>query len=721
MLSDDAWRQIYTGHRKYQQRQLQSVAGQLEQLAEDGGGEGASDEGSTAAHLAKMWFERDTLLGEDQAAAFVRGICRTMRSLNEDEDTGPEFARRFSGGSLGYITGETVYTMCKESKLPTCVMEPAKEIIDGVFELGMCAKDQPTCLRGREQCLGQCSGNATAGLLSQDFITSFAKQELGTLTRARLAAGSVNATIRSTVLQVPMFPLTGSFVEYTARLRVRGGFTAISAAQCKNHPESCAVIQHVLERAPTLTYIVGKGFRHVYSTTVVQPPPPSPPPRLIQYQTGSPAAPPPPPPSPPPWFSGAEQCSPIITAAEAGLQDTITIERERATCAFVRSILDERVDARRCFTADSFVPSPPPPPNNFEAVRAMVDTMLKHEEQKKHGRAGAEGAPPLGDEEQYAQQQAQSIASTVSLVETLAANNFQLRETLAGVKDKIHTGRRLFEASARSYSLKANSLQNEFRGTLIGDGPLLGLTSTECSSLCTALGNETSQTGCVATATRMLFPEDLSDLSVAACWLLKGLGSCTALDFAAQLYSRRDTSPCDLPSEWQNPLCINLQPEAPFDRHILTFSMAASACRNGRGRPRLPRAYSSLESMSFVSYARERGKKTTKRPAHTQSRCLRPMPLPHLRHPMVSILYTRALLRRRSRVLGAHSAPRRGHDHALGGPRRQRVHGPWRRLSLCAGRIPVERPVRAPVDVCVDAAVRRATRLGARVRECLRG
>ena len=409
-----------------------------------------------------------------------------------------------------------------------------------------------------------------------------------------------------------MFPISGSFIEYTARLRVRGGFTAISPTQCREHPESCAVVQHVLERAPTLTYIVGVGFRHVYSTAVVQPPPPSPPPRLIQYQTGSPAAPPPPPPSPPPWFSGAEQCSPIITAAEAGLQDIITIERERATCAYVRSILDERIDARRCFTAESFAPSPPPPPNNFEAFRGMVDTMLKHENQKKNGLAGAEDAPPLSDEEQYAQQQSQSIASTVSLVERLAETNFQLRDTLAGIQDKIHAGRRLFEASARSYSLKATCCRTS-SGTLIGEGLLLGLTSIECSSLCTALGNETSQTGCVATATRMLYPKT-PDLSVAACWLLKGLGSCTALDFAAQLYSRRDTNPCDLPSEWKNPLCINLQPEAPFDKHVLTFSMAASACRNGRGSPRLPRAYSSLESMSFVSYARERGVFVT---AHT--------------------------------------------------------------------------------------------------------
>ncbi|MBE36488.1 MAG: hypothetical protein CMI16_13185 [Opitutaceae bacterium] len=43
---------------------------------------------------------------------------------------------------------------------------------------------------------------------------------------------------------------------------------------------------------------------------------------------------------------------------------------------------------------------------------------------------------------------------------------------------------------------------------------------------------------------------------------------------------------------------------------VLNFAMAATTCRNGRAhngnRPELPKAYSSLEAMSHLSYARER-------------------------------------------------------------------------------------------------------------------
>jgi len=212
---------------------------------------------------------------------------------------------------------------------------------------------------------------------------------------------------------------------------------------------------------------------------------------------------------------------PIITAAEAGLQDTITIERERAVCAYVRSILDERIDARRCFGENSFMPSPPPPPlGALEVVRGLVDTLLKHDEIKKGGTAGAEEAPPLDDEEQYRQAQAASIAATVELIERLAKENFQLADALEGVRDKIATGRRLFEAGARSHNIRENAVK-AYQDTIIGSGPLLGLDSIDCSTLCTALGNASDPTGgCVATATRMLNPTDFSDLSVAGCWLV---------------------------------------------------------------------------------------------------------------------------------------------------------------------------------------------------------
>ena len=135
-LSDLAWRTTYTGHREFSQRHLQEIAGKFEQLAEDDGGEGASAEAQNAAALAKAWFERDLTLGEDQAANFVRQVCRTMRSLSE-EDTGPDYAHKFTEDSLGYLSASMLYSMCKENFLPTCKVDFARDAIDVIYEASM--------------------------------------------------------------------------------------------------------------------------------------------------------------------------------------------------------------------------------------------------------------------------------------------------------------------------------------------------------------------------------------------------------------------------------------------------------------------------------------------------------------------------------------------------------------------------------------------------------
>ena len=607
-LSDTQWREAYTGHRGYEERHLQGLAAAFEQLAEDAGGEGASSEATSAAALAKSWFDRDlTLPKEDQSAKFVRQTCETMRSLS-DEDQGPDYQFLFREGSLGYISAQMMYEMCKRDHMPTCQIEPGRSAIDLSYEVAVCAKSQPECIRNRDVCLGRCDGTEAGTLLRQDIVTHLSKQELGALPEATMAAGRVNATIRSYIANVYLFDTSSAFKEYAARLRVRGGFTAIDPLYCSNNPEACAVIQHVLEKAPTLVYVVGVGFRHRYSLEPPSPPPPpAPPPRLTTYGTTSPSPPPPSPPPPPPWFSGSETCVPVITAAEAGLQDTIDIIHERALCIYVRAIVDERIDARRCFSAASFAPSPPPPPDTTAAIRAMIDTILKHKAVQNGESSGQQGDPELTSEEAYAKEQAAAIQGTVDLVERLASENFELRDVLAGLQDKIYAGRRLFENSARSHSLTENALQLD----AFGGGPILGLDQTECSALCTALGNSTSQHGCKGYATRYLNPEDPADLSVAACWLLKGLGSCEPIDWAAAVYSRRDTNVCDLPTAYQNPLCITLAPDVGAPLKVLSFAMAATTCRNGRAhngvRPELPKAYSSLEAMSHLSYARERG------------------------------------------------------------------------------------------------------------------
>ena len=60
---------------------------------------------------------------------------------------------------------------------------------------------------------------AQGTLLRQDIVTHLAKQELGILPQSTMAAGRVNATIRSYVANVYLFDTSSAFKEYAARLR----------------------------------------------------------------------------------------------------------------------------------------------------------------------------------------------------------------------------------------------------------------------------------------------------------------------------------------------------------------------------------------------------------------------------------------------------------------------------------------------------------------------
>ena len=86
LMHDTEWRSTYTLHREFHDTLLQHYAGKFEQLAIEQGGEGNS--GNVAHRLASSWFNRDVGLGRDQAAAFIRGVCRQMRELS-DTDGGP--------------------------------------------------------------------------------------------------------------------------------------------------------------------------------------------------------------------------------------------------------------------------------------------------------------------------------------------------------------------------------------------------------------------------------------------------------------------------------------------------------------------------------------------------------------------------------------------------------------------------------------------------------
>jgi hypothetical protein len=308
LLSDQEWRETYTLHRRFKDTLLQHYASKFEQLSIEEGG--AGNIGYTAHRLSVRWFNRDTGLGENQAAPFFRDVCREMRKLS-DTDGGPEHTLH-PAGRMKELTMGMLYESCKHAVgMETCNVEVGQKIVDFSYEVSSCLKSQPACLRNRQICLGKCDGDG-GGVMTQDFATAIVKQELSVaaIGSDSISRGRANCTVQNRIIEVPLFATGESFRLFSARLRVRGGFTAIDVRACRREPLACAAIQRVLEKEPTLTYDTATGrFRHAYSLTPpYPPPPPMPPPRLVQYSLKSPPPPPPPPSSPPPWYESLEQC-----------------------------------------------------------------------------------------------------------------------------------------------------------------------------------------------------------------------------------------------------------------------------------------------------------------------------------------------------------------------------------------------------------------------------
>lgn len=222
LLSDMEWRSTYTLHRDFKDTLLQHYAGKFEQLSIEQGGEGNT--GNIAHRLSASWFNRDVGLGQDQSAAFVRGVCRQMRTLS-DTDGGPSHSL-YQPGSMKELTMGVMYEHCKHAVgMQTCSIGFGQDIVDFTFEVGACMKSQPKCLRDRSICLGSCEGSG-GGKLTQDFATTIVKQELSVaaLGSDAIARGRANCTVQNRIVEVPLFDAGESFKLYSDRLRVRGGF-----------------------------------------------------------------------------------------------------------------------------------------------------------------------------------------------------------------------------------------------------------------------------------------------------------------------------------------------------------------------------------------------------------------------------------------------------------------------------------------------------------------
>ena len=218
--------------------------------------------------------------------------------------------------------------------------------------------------------------------------------------------------------------------------------------------------------------------------------------------------------------------------------------------------------------------------------------------------SGPDPVPTVDDEEAYRKEHEAQTAAQLALLDSLANDNFQLREILGNVRNRIHAygGRRLWERSnmRNSHLLVENVLSTE----AFGNAPITGVTLAECQSLCHAIDNATlGSCQAIAFARNSVNPRDLT---LRQCYLLRKTGGCSGSTFAGAVFLRRDTDACVEPTDEDNPLCVQLS-NSRTDLRVLDYGAATSACRQGRGRPELAWPKTTLEAFSMLGIARERG------------------------------------------------------------------------------------------------------------------
>ena len=521
---------------------------------------------------------------------------------------------------------------------------------DTYYEVFSCLRSKPECLKAREVCLGRCGGESVE--VRQDFATMISKREMSDTVLSQnygWERSRANCSVKTTVIDVPLFEGGDSLRAWVAGVRTRSGFTAIDPRVCTLYPEACGAIQRVLERAPTLVYVNGQ-FKHAYELTPPSPPsPPSPPPRTLSYREVEPPPPSPPPLMPPPYYTGAGDCLPMITAIQAGFDvndPTLPVDEHRSVCVYVRRILDERRPAFDCF--HTAPPSPPPPPPTSEDQLNEQQASLRYK-RIQTGDTERYAEPEVGQAERLEDGQTNERSAIYQTIKALTDDQPQLRDLLLSTAEKIEArlpgataqvpavaggrrlsetyqqrfgepqanGRRLFRVDYETENTIRESLVESAVMSTFDGGPIPGITVAECAALCEALRRnesetrEDSTTECKAYAFRRLDPADLTDLTV-DCYLLHSSGACKVTDFAASIYTRRyDSNICNHPTVHNSPLCIEL-PASREDAKVLDYAAAHDLCAQvpdktlgGAGKLPLPR--SALEAMSFMSYARQQG------------------------------------------------------------------------------------------------------------------
>lgn len=113
-----------------------------------------------------------------------------------------------------------MFRRCKKDQFFECYSPALQFSIDTGYEFENCARHMPTCYKNREVCLGSCGGEDVQ--LKHDFATTVIKRELSTETLGTddVPKARANCTLKTQVVEVPVFEGGDSLKVYSSYLRV---------------------------------------------------------------------------------------------------------------------------------------------------------------------------------------------------------------------------------------------------------------------------------------------------------------------------------------------------------------------------------------------------------------------------------------------------------------------------------------------------------------------
>ena len=290
---------------------------------------------------------------------------------------------------------------------------------------------------------------------------------------------------------------------------------------------------------------------------------------------------------------------------------------ERASCLFVRRVLDEQRKASACFSAVASPYPPPPPPSNLKDRHAAL---REYENRLNLGEQDRYAAPRATDEDQYNADFSAAIERSRAMISQLGETNPVLRTLLQGAVSELlessaTSGRRLMQRPEYQ-TMVTEVLSTHPIMTAYGKDGIPGVTRGSCAALCEAVtqdDNVTDTSTCRAYGFRRSDPFSKTQFG-GFCYLLQNAGACRPADFGTELYLRQIDSEnicSQVTPGLDNPLCLGL-PATREDARVLTHSDAAAIAAQvpdklnpAPGAGGLPNPRSTLEAMSMIAFARQ--------------------------------------------------------------------------------------------------------------------